>query len=215
MHRPAFHPPRFKALATALCAVLLAACEQSSQLEQIQEAGSLRVITRNTPTTYYQDRNGDTGLEYELAKRFADSLGVSLDMQTADTVDSLYHQLADADGPQLAAAGLTVNPARSEQVRFATPYLDVIPQVVYRRGSRKPRSIEDLYDKRLMVLKGSTLADQLRELQASHPELTFEESDNVEVVDLLRMVNDGEIDSAVVYSNDVRLPAQHSGDHHP
>ena len=203
MHRPALRPIRFKALAFALCAVLLAACEQSSQLEQIQEAGSLRVITRNTPTTFYQDRNGDTGLEYELAKRFADSLGVSLDMQAADTVDSLYQQLSNADGPALAAAGLTVNPARSEQIRFATPYLDVIPQVVYRRGSRKPRSIEELYDKRLMVLKGSTLADQLRALQATHPELNFEESDSVEVVDLLRMVNDGEIDSAVVYSNEL------------
>ena len=37
------------------------------------------MITRNTPTTFYQDRNGDTGLEYELAKRFADSLGPLID----------------------------------------------------------------------------------------------------------------------------------------
>ncbi|WP_259364834.1 membrane-bound lytic murein transglycosylase MltF [Pseudomonas sp. 5Ae-yellow] len=201
-HKPA-RKITFPALAVALCAVLLAACEKSTQLEDIREAGSLRVITRNTPTTFYQDRNGDTGLEYELSKRFADSLNVELDIQSADTVESLYQQLSSSDGPDLAAAGLTVNPQRQEQIRFATPYLQVTPQVVYRRGSSKPRKLEDLYGQRLMVLKGSTLADELRGLQAEHPELEFEESDNVEVVDLLRMVNDDEIDAAVVYSNEL------------
>ena len=201
-HKPArklFLP----ALAVALCAGLLTACEQTTQLEDIREAGELRVITRNTPTTFYQDRNGDTGLEYELSKRFADSLGVELEMQSADTVENLYQQLGSNEGPDVAAAGLTVNPQREEQIRFATSYLNVTPQVVYRRGSTKPRSIEDLYGLRLMVLKGSTLADELRALQADHPELMFEESDSFEVVDLLRLVNDDEIDAAVVYSNEL------------
>lgn len=203
MHHNPARKFSFPALAVALCAALLTACEQSTQLEDIQEAGSLRVITRNTPTTFYQDRNGDTGLEYELSKRFADELGVELEMQSADTLESLYQQLGSNDGPDLAAAGLTVNPQRQNQIRFASSYLQVTPQVVYRRGHSKPRRIEDLYGRRLMVLKGSTLADELRALQAEHPELEFEESDSFEVVDLLRLVNDDEIDAAVIYSNEL------------
>lgn len=67
-----------------------------------------------------------------------------------------------------------------------------------------------------MVLKGSSLADQLRDSQAEHPLLVFEESDNLEVVDLLRLVNDDEIDFAVVYSNELIVnqafgPAVHVG----
>lgn len=186
-----------------LLSALLVGCEKPSQLDQIRDEGVLRVITRNTPTTYYQDRNGDTGLEYELSKRFADSLGVELQLSTTHTLDELYQLLGTENGPDLAAAGLTINPAREGQVRFAEPYLDATPQVVYRRGTRQPRSLDDIYNKRLMVLKGSTLADQLRELQAEHPELVFEESDNLEVVDLLRLVNDDEIDHAVVYSNEL------------
>ena len=42
----------------------------------MQKEGVLRVITRNSPATYFQDRNGETGFEYELAKRFAERLGV-------------------------------------------------------------------------------------------------------------------------------------------
>src|SRR5690606_27106590 len=199
-----------------LCSVLLAACEQPSRLEQLREEGTLRVVTRNTPTTYYQGRHGDTGLEYELSKRFADRLELDLTMITSPTLEDIYNQLAQDKGPHLAAAGLTANPARADQIQFAEPYLQVTPQVVYRRGNRQPRGIEDLYDRRIMVLRGSSLADQLRELQTEHPQLAFEESDNLEVVDLLRMVNDGELDFAVVYSNELIVnqafyPAVHVG----
>lgn len=199
-----------------LCSVLLAACEQPSRLEQLREEGTLRVITRNTPTTYYQGRHGDTGLEYELSKRFANSLDVELEMITSPTLDDLYRQLIDGKGPHIAAAGLTANPNRAEQVHFAQAYLQVTPQVVYRRGDRQPRGIEDLYDRRITVLKGSALADQLRQLQIEHPQLVFEESDSLETVDLLRMVNDGEIDYTVVYSNELVVnqgfyPALHVG----
>tara|TARA_R110002051_G_scaffold207593_1_gene273488 strand:- start:129992 stop:131533 length:1542 start_codon:yes stop_codon:yes gene_type:complete len=192
-------------LSTLLCALLLSACEQPQppRLQQIKEDGTLRVVTRNSPTTYYQDRHGSTGLEYELSRRFADSLDLELEVETIGTLDELYAQLASDGGPHIGAAGITVNPAREGQVRFADSYLDVTPQVVYRRGDRQPTSLEELYDKRIMVLKGSSLADQLRDLQTEHPQLIFEESDHVEVVDLLRLVNDNEIDYAVVYSNEL------------
>lgn len=63
--------------AISVLAVLCQCCwlpvNSSSRLEQLREEGTLHVITRNTPTTFYQGRHGDTGLEYELSKRFADS----------------------------------------------------------------------------------------------------------------------------------------------
>ena len=215
MSKNLLRPTAISVLAV-LCSVLLSACEQPSRLEQLREEGTLHVITRNTPTTFYQGRHGDTGLEYELSRRFADSLDLELKMVASPTLDDLYQQLAQDKGPDIAAAGLTANPARADQVRFAEAYLQVTPQVVYRRGNRQPGGIEDLYDKRIMVLKGSSLADQLRELQAEHPQLVFEESDNLEVVDLLRLVNDDEIDFAVVYSNELIVnqafyPAVHVG----
>ena len=215
MSKNLLRPTAISVLAV-LCSVLLTACEQPSRLEQLREEGTLHVITRNTPTTFYQGRHGDTGLEYELSRRFADSLDLELKMVASPTLDDLYQQLAQDKGPDIAAAGLTANPARADQVRFAEAYLQVTPQVVYRRGNRQPGGIEDLYDKRIMVLKGSSLADQLRELLAEHPQLVFEESDNLEVVDLLRLVNDDEIDFAVVYSNELIVnqsfyPAVHVG----
>ena len=41
-------------------------------LEPIKNNGQLIVVTRNSPTTYYEDADGPAGLEYELAQMFAD-----------------------------------------------------------------------------------------------------------------------------------------------
>ncbi|MCY1284070.1 Membrane-bound lytic murein transglycosylase F [compost metagenome] len=186
--------------------LLFSGCvDEPSSLERVQKEGVLRVVTRNSPATYFQDRNGETGFEYELVKRFADDLGVELQIETADNLDDLFARLAQPNGPELAAAGLVASPVRQPQSRFSTSYLDVTPQVVYRNGQRRPTRPEDLVGQRILVLKGSSHAEQLRELQPRLPGLKFEESDAVEVVDLLRMVDEGQIDLTLVDSNELAM----------
>ena len=53
------------------------------------------------------------------------------------------------------------------------------------------------------MLKGSSQAEKLATLQAEYPDLRYEESDAVEVVDLLRMVDEGQIDLTLVESNEI------------
>ena len=100
--------------------LLLAGCSEAkapTALERVQKEGVLRVITRNSPATYFQDRNGETGFEYELAKRFAERLGVELKIETADNLDDLYAQLSREGGPALAAAGLTATASSARPAR--------------------------------------------------------------------------------------------------
>ncbi len=186
--------------------LLLGGCaEEPSALERVQAEGVLRVITRNSPATYFQDRNGETGFEYELVKRFADDLGVELQIQTADNLNELFSRLGKEGGPSLAAAGLVESEGRRSMARFSTPYLDVTPQIIYRNGQRRPTRVEDLIGKRIMVLRGSSHAEQLAALKVQQPELNYEESSAVEVVDLLRMVDEGQIDLTLVDSNELAM----------
>ena len=120
---------------------MLGACvEKPSTLERVKEDGVLRVITRNSPATYFEDRNGETGFEYELVKRFADDLGVELKIETADNLDDMFTQLGQPDGPVLAAAGLVSSENRLKQAKFSHPYLEVTPQIIYRNGQSRPTS---------------------------------------------------------------------------
>jgi len=192
-------------IATGLFLMLGACVEKPSTLERVKEDGVLRVITRNSPATYFQDRNGETGFEYELVQRFADDLGVKLQIETADNLDDLFNQLGLPNGPVLAAAGLVSSEQRKQQVRFSHPYLEVTPQIIYRNGKPRPTDAGDLVGKRILVLKGSSHAEQLAELKKQYPALQYEESDQVEVVDLLRMVDEGQIDLTLVDSNEVAM----------
>jgi membrane-bound lytic murein transglycosylase F len=192
-------------LATGLFLMLSGCVDKPNTLERVKEDGVLRVVTRNSPATYFQDRNGETGFEYELVKRFADDLGVKLKIETADNLDDLFDQVGKPNGPVLAAAGLVSSEKRKAQVRFSHSYLEVTPQIIYRNGQSRPTNAADLVGKKIMVLKGSTHAEQLAVLKQKNPRIEYEESDAVEVVDLLRMVDEGQIDLTLVDSNEVAM----------
>ena len=68
---------------------------------QIRMAGEIVMITRNSPTTYYEDRTGPTGYEYELAKAFADHLGVELKVKVAENLNDVFSTLEN-DHDQLS-----------------------------------------------------------------------------------------------------------------
>jgi membrane-bound lytic murein transglycosylase F len=192
-------------IATGLFLMLSACVDKPNTLERVKEDGVLRVITRNSPATYFEDRNGETGFEYELVKRFAENLGVELKIETADNLDDLFDQMHKPGGPVLAAAGLIDTEKRKQQVRFSHPYLEVTPQIIYRNGQSRPTDAGDLVGKRIVVLKGSSHAEQLAALKAKNQAIEYEESDAVEVVDLLRMVDEGQIDLTLVDSNELAM----------
>ena len=175
-----------------------------NDVEQILSQGEIVVITRNSPTTYFEDNVGETGYEYELVKSFADYLGVNLVIKQADTLSELYNSL-DQKTVALAAANLTVRADKSDSVRFSTPYMQVSQQIIYRRGGVRPRQVPDLVNGKLLVTTDSSHANQLRQMQNNVPELSWIESPDFATVELLQMVSTGEIDYTVVDSNEFEM----------
>lgn len=195
----------FSALLIALCTTL-AASRPPTALEQVLETGTLRVLSRNGPTTYYEGPHGRTGFEYVLLQGFADYLGVELEVIDEASLTTMLHRVATGQA-DLAAAGLSITPQRARKVLFTQPYLEVTQQLIYRRGAPRPESIADL-DGQLLVIGGSSHVERLRELKKQYPELSWQEQDNLEMIDLLEMVHRGEIDYAIVDSNAYAINAQ-------
>ena len=74
--------------------------------------------------------------------------------------------------------------------------------MIYKLGTGKPRSLDDLLDRSIEVTANSSHVDLLSTIQTSHPALHWVENTDVEVADLLAKVATGEIDITVADSPD-------------
>ena len=186
----------------AVCLTAVTGSVRPTELEEIRMSGVITVVTRNSPTTYFEDRSGIAGYEYELAHDFADFLGVELNIEVADSLNDIFNYLQQ-DRASFAAAGLTVTAERQRWFRFATPYQKVNELVVYRRGTQKPRKIEDLLGKMMVVTAGSSHSETLKDIQENTlPELSWSETDELDTTDLLHRVENDEITYTLIDSNE-------------
>ena len=81
----------------------------SYDLPQILESGELIAVTLSGPDTYYEYREKPTGLQYELAERFATQIGASLRIEVVKDTAELVKRIVDNDA-DLIAVELDVTP---------------------------------------------------------------------------------------------------------
>lgn len=195
------------ALLFAFMGLMASILQQSripTELEKVMESGELRVISRNGPTTYYEGPHGYMGFEYSLSKEFAKHLGVELVIKEEENLRTMLDIIGTPKG-EFAAAGLTITNKRQQKVRFTDEYLTITQQLIYKTGSKKPETVDDLYGKNIVVIGNSSHAENLRNLKREFPLLEWSERYDVDMVDLLDMVSTGEIDHTVVDSNAYEL----------
>ncbi|MEM6937625.1 MAG: transporter substrate-binding domain-containing protein, partial [Pseudomonadota bacterium] len=168
------------------------------QLAEVQNRGELRVATVNSPVTYYNLQERDTGLEYDLAGRLAEDLNVRLRMITVDSFSQLL-EAVDSGRADLAAANITVTPGRQARVRFSEPYTETIQYVVYKAGNRKPRSLADLAGRSMVVVADSSYAETLEGFGDRLAELTWRQSSE-DIESLFNAVSNAEEDLTIADS---------------
>ncbi|MCV6611298.1 MAG: membrane-bound lytic murein transglycosylase MltF [Amphritea sp.] len=190
--------------------LLLFSQSNQTQVGAIQKTGVLRLATRNTPTTYYLDNNGQpAGFEYELARAYADYLGVELELIIPDTFEEVFTLVENRDA-HIAAAGLSITEARKQNFRFSPPYAYTTPTLIYRvtRGKPVPKGLEDLEGKEIQVIAGSSHDELIQNLKQNHPYLKEQKHSSASVTELLEGVYKKEYDYALI--DDLVFDAQKS-----
>lgn len=193
---------RFCALAALfyLSSLLTTCSRQMNIWEQIQTTGKLRVVTRDNPATFFEVDSEEQGFEYDLIQAFANELGVEAEIYTAP-VNEILTDLKNGRA-HLAAAGLTVTPARAHTVNFGPVYQTVEQVVVGRRIRGLPKTKLELPDFNIGVLAGSSHVDSLVNVKQSFPSLAWQEEDAADIMSLLRKVKSKQLDLTIVDSNE-------------
>lgn len=186
----------------ATIAALIGTCSSPPPiLDQVLETGELRVVTRDSPTAYTMGPNGPSGPEFDLVQAFADDLGVALVIEPVASISEVLPKLISGEA-HMAAAGLSITESRREYLNFGHPYEAVDVHLIYKLGTGKPRSLDDIIGRSIEVMAGSSHVDILAALQTSYPELSWTENADIEVAELLTKVAMGEIDFTVADSPD-------------
>ena len=188
----------------ALAALLGTCSSQPAILDQILEVGELRVVTRDSPTAYVDGPDGPSGPEYDLVQAFADDLGVALVIETVQSVSEVLPHLIEGKA-HMAAAGLSITDSRRHYVNFGHPYEMVDMHLIYKLGTGKPQSIDDVIGRSIEVVAGTSHADMLMSLQERYPDLTWSENADVEVASLLAKVAAADVEFTIADSTEFNI----------
>ncbi|MEK7207370.1 MAG: membrane-bound lytic murein transglycosylase MltF [Pseudomonadota bacterium] len=191
---------------------LLLSCSlfENNKLQEIKSSGELVVLTRSSPTTYYETPEELAGFEYDLVMDFADFLGVTARFVVAEKYSDVIPRLIKGDA-DMAAAGIAITDARRRHIKFGPPYQEIRQQVVYRTGTTRPTSVQDLTGRQIEVQAGTAYVERLNELKQQNPNLKWNEVDT-ETEDLLSLVWQGLLEITVADSNIVALSRQYHTD---
>lgn len=195
-----------KAALAIIACLLLGTCSQPpSTLDQILSAGELRVVTLNSPSTYYLGAEGPQGPEYDLAAQFAADLGVALNIYSVRNPGDLREEVSSGRA-HIAAAGLAREQAAPKQTRYGPAYQLVKEHLIYRAGADRPSNLLDASRTgHIEVATDSPHAATLARLRLNLPDLSWVENSDAEMDSLLYRLSRREFDYTIADSNEFAI----------
>lgn len=176
-----------------------------NQLDIVKERQVIRVGTLMNPTSFFYDHEREQGFEYELAQRFANRMGVELQMVPRFDVADLFTLLQRGE-IDIVAAGLDETAQRRALFRFGPPYDEISHKLIFKQGSRqRPRDWAQVDDGEVVVVTGSSHEEFLRSIEDEFPKLKWRSTSEHDAVELMRMVDREEIDYTIADSNQLEI----------
>ena len=188
-------------ISLALGALLSSCSESPDQLQRILERGDIRIVTHDGPSTYFVDKDGENGLEYLLAEQFAAYLGVNLSLTITRTPSDALDFVRNGQSDIVIGSVKSFH-TENPPFLFGPNYQWVARQVLYRASYLRPDSLDDIYPDEIHVVRGTIPEPEFKKIQKTHPDLQWIVHSDKENVDLMEMLENGEILYAVALSND-------------
>ncbi len=177
-----------------------------TQLETIQQRGLLNLLTLNAASTYYQDANGANGFEYQLAKLFAERIGVELKIILVNQFSDLYPELIFTSGDIIAAGTSDQDDVNHSLIEYGPNYHLVTQQLLYKKNNQiKPKKLEDLESGILEVIDGTSQIKLLSNLKNKYPELSWNINTDIATEELIELVDEGLVDYILADSHEIAL----------
>ncbi|SHE86879.1 membrane-bound lytic murein transglycosylase F [Microbulbifer donghaiensis] len=175
--------------------------QREADWKSIKESGVLRFATYNGPG-YFIWKGVLTGLDYELASKFAEENDLELQIiavpDKKDLTDLLKTGQAD-----IAGASTTITESRRKQgVDFTTPILETTQTVLSNKKSPPINTLQDLNGRTLTLRSGSAFIETANTLRQSGVDVKVEVApEDASFGDIIKGVASGEFDATLEDTN--------------
>jgi len=184
---------------------ILLSCSDTGGIDDLVGSKELIVLTRNAPTTWYEGRDSIAGPEYDLINSFALHHKLNVRFEIIDSIDEILAAIS-SEKAHIGAAGITITEQRKKQgVIFTAPYQKITQQLVCRRGRALPRTVDDLVDRNLTIINGSSYIETLEKLKLITPDLNWQVSKDEDTEQLMEKVWNNKNDCTLADSNIVSI----------
>ncbi|TQV72012.1 transporter substrate-binding domain-containing protein [Aliikangiella marina] len=189
---------------------------QSRQLDldRMKKQGlPLRMITRNSPETYFLLRGELMGFEYELMREFAKRNALKLEIIVADSLDEMTTLLREGKG-DIIAAGLSRTAERKSEIdlAFSIRYKRVSELMVAHKDSAPINALADLKGRTINVRPTSAFWSTAQELAKEYGANVASVEETISTEMLIGQVAEQTIDLTIADSNLVSIEMQFRDD---
>ena len=174
-----------------------------TDLDKIRATGRLRVVTEKSRTGFFQGENTVEGFSYEIVKAFADSLGLELEINLVNNMDSAITGILK-NKYDLIANNLPNTADLNNQLNLSVPILtsrQMLIQRVVNDSSGTDSLITDhhrLAKKKIHIPQGSPFKMRLENLSREIADTIFIVGlESLSTEGLVRAVSEGKIDYTI------------------
>jgi membrane-bound lytic murein transglycosylase F len=186
-----------------LYSLLLTACsDRGPSIDALRAGGELRVALVSVPHTYFLEPDGILGFDYDLLRAFCAEQGIRLKVTLVETRAEATDLVARRK-VHLAAGLVPVSDALDTNIRFGPSYAMLRSRVIFRAGTVRPHSVDDLIGQSIETAGGGDV--DLARFTATVPGLTFAAPAGASTEQVLARVDAGITDYAVVPSLDFEV----------
>ncbi len=165
---------------------------------------SLRVITRNSPETYFLWRGELMGFEYELMREFAKRHNLRLEVIVADNFQQMTELLKQGKG-DVIAAGLSRTAERRSELHFSSRYNRVSELLVANKEGLPIKALSDLKGRTISIRQSSAFWKTAQGLVDEYGVKLVAADENLPTELLIAQVADKQIDLTIADSNIVSI----------
>jgi len=203
----------FRCLLTLLlCTIFNSSYARQDDFEQIQDRGSLRIITWQGAEDYLPRAGSPPKIEFDYLQQFADENKLEIEIVALEKFEDLIPALLEGKG-DIIAANLSITRQRQKQVSFTNAFAETTEYLVMAKNAKSLPSGKALAGREIAIQDGTAYAVTARGLAKFHPELEIRKvPGELSRDDFMDKVASGEYDMAILDNNHLKTMLSYRSD---